>query len=384
VTTAISPVGTFTSPGTGSYQGTVSADPNGGPVTGTTTQTFSVPAGQTVTSATGTGWSCDIAGQQVTCTTSAKAEPGVSLPPVTIAVGIAAGAAASVSPTATATTDGQQSPSSAPPVSIPVTPTSTSTPASAPDLSAKLTPKGALVSGQDGTLDLTVSNAAKAGPTTGTVTASYTVPNGSQVTKAAGDGWTCKLERWLVTCTRPGDGKNALAADASYPPVALTSTLCQRAVCTLSGVTVQVSTPGDAESRGSTLKEDIAIQRQSSVQVTMISTPNPAVPGQPVTYTATISNAGPTDAAATQLAITVPSGFSAQWTCKASPDSACAEPIGTGSTTVTAYVAAGGTVTLTATGPASSGTASTTVSLTPGYTDAQCGQTCTATVAQRS
>jgi uncharacterized repeat protein (TIGR01451 family) len=383
VMTAISPVGTFTSPGTGGYQATVSADQDGGPTTGTTTQVFTVPAGQTVTSATGDGWNCTTSGQQVTCTTSAKVQPGGSFPPVTIAVGVAASASASVSPTATVTTAGQQNPSSAPPVSIPVTPiaaTGASTPARAPDLSAKLAPKGALVSGQDGTLDLIVSNAAKAGPTTGTVTASYTVPNGSEVTKAAGDGWSCKVQRWLVSCTRPGDGKNALAAGASYPPVALTSTLCQRAVCTLAGVTVQVSTPGDAESRGSTLTEDIAIQRQSSVQVTMISTPNPAVPGQPVTYTATISNAGPTDAAGTQLAIAVPFGFFGQWSCKASPDSACAEPIGTGSTTVTAYIAAGGTVTLTATGPASSGAASTTVSLTPGYTDAQCGQTCTATV----
>jgi hypothetical protein len=386
VTTSVGPVGTFTSPGTGTYQAVVTADPNGGPVTGTTTEVFSVPAGQAVTSATGPGWSCTTAGQQVTCTTSAKAEPGASLPPVTIGVGIAAGAAAAVSPTATATTAGQQGSSSAPPVSIPVTPTAAtaaSTPSRAPDLSARLNPKGALVSGQDGTIDLIVSNAAKAGPTTGTVTASYTVPNGSEVTKAAGDGWTCKVQRWLVSCTRPGDGRNALAAGGSYPPVALTSTLCQRAVCTLSGVTVQVATPGDAQPRGSTLSEDIAIQRQSSVQVTMISTPNPAVPGRPVTYTATISNAGPTDAAGTQLAIAVPFGFSGQWTCKASPDSACAEPIGMGSTTVTAYIAAGGTVTLTATGPASSGTASATVSLIPGYTDAECGQTCTATVAQR-
>jgi uncharacterized repeat protein (TIGR01451 family) len=383
VTTAVTPVGTFTSPGTGSYQAVVTADQNGGPATGTTTEVFSVPAGQTVTSATGPGWSCTTSGQQVTCTTTAKAEPGASLPPVTIGVGIAADAAATASPTATATTAGQASPSSAPPVSIPVTPTGAGPPSRAPDLSARLTPKGALVSGQDGTLDLIVSNAAKAGPTTGTVTASYTVPDGSEVTKAAGDGWTCKVQRWLVSCTRPGDGRNALAAGGSYPPVALTSTLCQRAVCTLSGVTVQVATPGDAQPRGSTLSEDIAIQRQSSVQVTMISTPNPAVPGQPVTYTATISNAGPTDAAGTQLAITVPFGFSGQWTCKAAPDSACAEPIGSGSTTVTAYIAAGGTVTLTATGPASSGTASTTVSLTPGYSDAGCGQTCTATVAQR-
>jgi hypothetical protein len=44
------------------------------------------------------------------------------------------------------------------------------------------------------------------------VTVSYGVPSGSDVSRAAGDGWTCQLKRWLVTCTRPGTGKDALAA----------------------------------------------------------------------------------------------------------------------------------------------------------------------------
>jgi hypothetical protein len=287
-----------------------------------------------------------------------------------------------VSPTATVTTAGQSNPSSAPPVSIPVTQSGSTSPPTGPDLSTTITPQGALVSGQDGTLQIAVSNAAKAGPTTGPVTASYTVPNGSEVTGASGNGWTCTVQRWLVTCTRPGTGSDALAAGASYPPVALTSTLCHRAVCTLAGVSVTVNTPGDAKNGGSTLTEDIAIARQSSVQVAMVSTPDPVQSGKPVTYTATVTNAGPTDSAGTQLAITAPFGFSGQWTCTATPGSGCAEPIGTGSVTATIYVAAGGTVTLTATGPAStlsSTPASATVSLTAGYADAQCGQTCTAT-----
>jgi uncharacterized repeat protein (TIGR01451 family) len=354
-----------------------------GPTTGQTTEVFNVPAGQAVTSADGGGWTCSVNGQQVTCTSSATVRPGGSFAPIAIVASVPAGAPASVSPTATVTTAGQANPSSAPPVSIPVTQSGSKNPPAGPDLSSTIAPQGALVSGQDGTLQVTVSNADKAGPTTGPVTAAYTVPSGSLVTGASGTGWNCKVQRWLVTCTRPGTGSDALPAGASYPPVALTSTLCHRAVCTLAGTSVTVNTPGDAKNGGSTLSEDIAIARQSSVQVAMVSTPDPAQAGQPVTYTATVTNAGPTDSAGTQLAIAVPFGFTGQWGCKASPGSGCAEPIGTGNVTATIYVAAGGTVTLTATGPASalsSTPASATVSLTAGYTDAQCGQTCTATV----
>jgi hypothetical protein len=380
LTTTISPVGTFTSPGTGTYQASVTDDPAAGPTTGTTTETFNVPTGQTVKSATGDGWQCSTSGQQVTCTTTATVQPGGSLPPVQIGVSIPAGAPASVSPTATVTTTGQSSPSDSDPVTIPVT-TVTVAPPRGPDLGVSLTPQGALVSGDNGTLQIGVSNAAAAGPTTGPVTVTYTVPNGSEVTKASGSGWTCTVARWLVTCTRPGTGSDALAGGASYPPVTLVSTLCHKAVCTLAGVKVNVNTAGDANPAGSTLTEDLAIQRQSSVQVTMAGTPSPYQPGKPVTYTVTVTNAGPTDSAGTTVALTVPKGFTGAWTCTASFGSGCSEPIGTGNVTVPVYVAAGGTVTLTATGPApaqAGGAASASVSLNPGYTDTQCGLSCTA------
>jgi uncharacterized repeat protein (TIGR01451 family) len=383
LTTVISPVGTFTSPGTGAYQATVTDDPAAGPTTGTTTETFNVPAGQTVTSAAGNGWQCSVSGQQVTCTTAATVQPGGSFPPVTIAVKVPAGSPSSVSPTGSVTTDGQATPSQSDPVTIPVSQVGPTNPSRGPDLGVTITPQGALVSGDNGTLQLGVSNAAGAGQTTGTVTLTYTVPSGTLVTSASGKGWTCTVTRWLVTCTRPGTGADALAGGASYPPVTLVSALCHKAVCTLEGVTATVNTPGDAKPGGSTLTEDIAVQRQSSVQVTMTGTPNPYQPGKPVTYTVAISNAGPTDSAGTAVAITVPTGFTGTWACTATYGSGCAEPIGSGSVTVPVYVAAGGTVTLTATGAApaqAGGAASASVSLDPGYTDTQCGQSCTAAV----
>jgi Domain of unknown function DUF11 len=382
VTIQIAPVGAFTSPGTGTYQATVSVDPGSGPVTGTTTEVFNVPTGETVLSAAGPGWTCATLGQQVTCTTSAKAAPGSSLPPVAIAVSVPAGAAATVSPTATATTQGQASPSSAQPVTIPVTASQTGVQPIGPDLSVTLVPQHPLVGGEQGVLQLGVTNAASAAPTAGIVTATYSVPSGSEVTSAQGTGWTCAVQRWTVTCTRPGTGSDALAPGTSYPPVSLTTTLCHKATCTLAALVANVKSPGDVQPSGNTLTEDLAIQRESSVQVAMTSAPSSA---KGVSYTVTVSNAGPTDSAGTQVAVKVPAGFTGVWSCQASWGSGCAEPIGAGSVTATLYIAAGGTVTLTAAGPAPAGTSaaaggSASVSLSPGYTDTQCGQTCTATV----
>jgi len=372
VTTEIAPVGAFTSPGTGTYQATVSVDPGSGPLTGTTTEVFNVPTGESVQSATGPGWTCATLGQQVTCTTSAKAAPGSSLPPVTIKVSVPAGAPATVSPTATATTDGQTSPATAPPVTIPVTATGTVQPIG-PDLSVTLAPQNPLVGGEQGVIQLGVTNAANAAPTAGMVTATYSVPSGSEVTGASGKGWTCTVQRWLVTCTRPGTGTDALAPGKSYPAVNLTTSLCHQATCTLAALSANVKTPGDVKPSGNTLTEDLAIQRESSVQVAMTSTGN--------TYTVTVSNAGPTDSAGTQVALKVPAGFTGMWSCKTTWGSGCSEPIGSGSVTATLYIAAGGTVTLTATGTASGAAGgSASLSLSPGYTDTQCGQTCTATV----
>jgi hypothetical protein len=99
-----------------------------------------------------------------------------------------------------------------------------------------------------------------------------------------------------------------------------------------------------------------------------------------VTYTVTVSNAGPTDAAGAGVTVKMPAGFTGMWVCKATPDSGCAEPLSTGNLTASVYVAAGGTVKLTAIGPASGPAPAVVVALGQGYTDTACGQSCSATV----
>ncbi len=66
------------------------------------------------------------------------------------------------------------------------------------------------------TYTVTVSNTAGAGPTSGTVTVTDTIPSGLILDSMAGAGWTCAADSNL--CTR----SDVLAAGASYPAITVT------------------------------------------------------------------------------------------------------------------------------------------------------------------
>ena len=93
-----------------------------------------------------------------------------------------------------------------------------------------------------------------------------------------------------------------------------------------------------------------------------------AVPGLPLTYTITVSNAGPLPVAAASVVDLVPSALlGAAWTCVPSPGSSCASS-GSGNILDTVDLPVGGTVTYTLTGtvdPAATGTLANTVSVAP-------------------
>lgn len=77
------------------------------PTAGTVTVSDTVPAGLTPTSAAGTGWTCNVAAQVVTCTRSDALAAAASYPAITLMVFVAPNAPASVTNTATVAGGGE-------------------------------------------------------------------------------------------------------------------------------------------------------------------------------------------------------------------------------------------------------------------------------------
>ena len=91
-----------------------------------------------------------------------------------------------------------------------------------PVLAITKTHAGNFTQGQSGaTYTVTVSNAAGAGPTNGTVTVADTIPTGLTLVSMAGTGWTCATN----SCTR----SDVLAAGASYPAITVTVNVASNA-----------------------------------------------------------------------------------------------------------------------------------------------------------
>ncbi|HEX4946489.1 MAG TPA: hypothetical protein VFZ34_07505 [Blastocatellia bacterium] len=101
MTIAKSHTGNFTQGQTGAtYQ--ITATNSGGIATsGTVTVTDTLPTGLTPTGASGTGWTCSIASQTVTCTRSDVLAASASYPVITLTVNVSSSAAASITNQAT-------------------------------------------------------------------------------------------------------------------------------------------------------------------------------------------------------------------------------------------------------------------------------------------
>ena len=181
--------GSFTVGTNGTYTLTVT---NNGPTDdpGPQTITDTLPTGLTYVSGTGADWSCDAAGQAVTCTRPANLVVGATSI-VTLIVGVGPAAAPSVVNTATVTT--------------PSTETSTlnNTDSDAttviPVSVLTIVKDAAEVDGDQVTYLITIGNT---GPnaTTAPIVVSDPLPSGLEFVSVSGDGWTC-TEGQVVTCT---------------------------------------------------------------------------------------------------------------------------------------------------------------------------------------
>ncbi|MFF7590598.1 hypothetical protein ACFZCK_24245 [Kitasatospora purpeofusca] len=126
---------------------------------------------------------------------------------------------------------------------------------------------------------------------------------------------------------------------------------------------------------------------QVGLSVKKTASPTTYVPGQRLTYTFVVSNAGPAPAVNAAVRDALPSALSGfSWTCASGgTGSSCGASSGTGNLDTTATIAAGSSVTYTVTGTVPSSTTGTlsntaTVTRPAASTDPNCGPTCSSTV----
>ena len=179
------------------------------PSSGLITVTDTLDANLTFVSATPLpGGTCSVAGQVVTCTTTASIAAGASVF-IPITVNVPANAPATVTNNVTVAGGGDTNPAN----NSFVLPSSVS----APDLTISKTANPvAFTQGQSGAYTITANNIGNA-PSSGTVTVTDTLDPSLTFVSATGSSWSCSAAGQVVTCTT----SVVIAAGASASPITI-------------------------------------------------------------------------------------------------------------------------------------------------------------------
>ena len=243
-----------------------------------------------------------------------------------------------------------------------------------PGLSISKSHSGNFTQGQqNATYTITVSNAANAGPTSGTVTVAETAPSGLTLVSMAGTGWTCTT---LPTCTTG----TVLAGGQSYSPIAVKVNVNANAT---SPQVNQVSLTGGGSA--AVTATDSTLVNSPTVNVIVLTSPAGlaiTVDNAPFTAPQTFSwTPGSQHVMGVSTPQAGPSGSGTQYAFTSWSDSGAAShtiTVGSSAATYTATFATQYLLTTTAS-PASGGSVNANPSSASGYYNAGTGVQLTAT-----
>ncbi len=184
-----------------------------------------------------------------------------------------------------------------------------------PDLTIAKSHAGNFAQGQIGArYTIVVTNNGES-PTSGTVTATDTLPNGLTATAISGSGWTCNLG--TLSCTRT----DALAVSASYPAITLTVNVATTAPSSVIN-RATVSGGGEANTANNTASDTATVNAVADLTIVKSHTGNFTRGDTGKTYSITVSNNGGAATSGTVSMIdTLPSGLTATafsgngWSC---------------------------------------------------------------------
>ncbi len=253
---------------------------------GTVTLTDTLPSGETYVIATGTGWSCGASSGTVTCTHATAITDG-SETTVTLTVLLAS----DVLPQSITNTATVSSMTPDPDAGNNTSSTTNSSTSSA-DLSITKHHDGPFIAGDDGVYYLGVSNA---GPSDAQepIVVTDTLPSGEAYVGATGAGWDCSADEQVVTCTNGTDlvaGTSAATIDLT---VAVSPSLAPGTVVNTATVSSPTSPPNPDNESAS---DPTVIDTFADLAITKTHTGSFDA-GSEGTYTLTVTNNGPSDAA---------------------------------------------------------------------------------------
>lgn len=292
---------------------------NAGPsqTSGTTTLSVPVPAGTTLVSATGTGWTCT---GTTTVACSRTGAIGVAQAGVAVTIVLAVAPATRGALAVTGTVAG----ASSDPATSNNTATVDTTAVASVDTSAIITGPATVTAGTQATYTLSLSNAGPSS-TSSTLTLAAPVPANTTFVSASGTGWSCVLGSGVVTCTS-GAG---LGVAATSTTVSLVLGVSSSVTGTLTVSTTAGSGDTDPSASGDTASTSSTVVLSSNLSVA-VAAPTTVTPGTNVTTTVTVSNAGPSDSAGPVVVTypvpagtTVASAAGTNWSCTGTTTLTC-------------------------------------------------------------
>ncbi|HEY7290045.1 MAG TPA: DUF11 domain-containing protein [Vicinamibacterales bacterium] len=250
----------------------------GGPTVGEVVVTDTVPSVMTPTSASGSGWSCGIQTQVVTCRRSDPLGPGASYPDITLLVNVAPNAT-SVSNVVTVSGGGDAH--SDDNVSSDYTSVN-----AAPDPTIALSLSTPLLFGSDADYIATVRNLGP-GRVGGTTRVVANLPDGLVPVAGIGAGWACDVEESQVVCSTP----NGLDANAEFPSITVRGRVAIASGDVTVGATVFPAQDIDT-SNNQALVTNAASVPTTGLTITKTASTDHVAIGGSVTYLVTVTNVG--------------------------------------------------------------------------------------------
>ncbi|OAI39757.1 hypothetical protein AYO38_07075 [bacterium SCGC AG-212-C10] len=179
----------------------------------------------------------------------------------------------------------------------------------APELSITKTDSAdPVTAGQNLTYTLTVNNAGLGAATL--VAVSDTLPAGTTfVSLSSPPGWTCTTPAagsgGTISCTNP-----SLASGNAVLTVVVKVEASVASASVISNTATVSSTPADSNPANDSATTTTTVTTSADLSATKTDAPDPVVAGSEITYSITVSNAGPSDAQNWNLADTLPAGTS--------------------------------------------------------------------------